>query len=81
MQYIIINVKTLECLCQTKPINFKCWDYWADTVYNPYTGRCPVGSARVFSSLKRAKEVCELYKDCEVAEYDCCMNQIHRLSA
>ena len=78
MAYIIINTKTLECLCQTKPMDFKCHDYWADTRFNPYCGRYPMGTARVFDTIYRASMECAKHSNCEVARYNPCMNQINR---
>ena len=80
MNYIIINTKTLQCLCQTKPIDFRCEEYWDDTRFNPYLGRYPMGSAWSTSDLSRAQEKCRIYPNCEVAKYDPCANQIWRMA-
>lgn len=78
MEFIIINTKTLQCLCQTKPIDFRCEEYWGDTRFNPFLGRQPMGIAWSTSDLSRAQDRCRRYPNCEVAAYDPCMNQIRR---
>lgn len=79
MAYIIMNTKTLQCLCQTTPVNYRCRDYWADTNFNPWVGRHPMGCARTFDNIYRASMECAKHTNCVVARYNPCMNQISRL--
>lgn len=80
MSYIIINKKSLKCLCQTKPVDFRCYEYWDDTKFNPFLGRYPMGTAWSTENLDRARAKCARYVDCEVAVYNPCMNQITKLA-
>ena len=79
MAYIIINEKNLQCLCQTVPENFRCYDYWEDTRFSPWQGRFPLGNVRTFDNIFRASMECAKHSNCVVARYNPCMNQITRL--
>jgi hypothetical protein len=79
MAYIVINTKTLQCLCQSVPVDFRCYDYWEDTRFSPWQGRFPLGNVRSFDSIYRASMECSKHTNCEVARYHPCMNRIERL--
>ena len=80
MNYIVFNTKTRECLCQSIPVDFRCYEYWMDTIYTSYTGRQPIGTPWSTNDIERAKAKCTQHPNCEVAVWDACMNQIRRMA-
>jgi hypothetical protein len=78
-KYCILNPKTLEVLCITPPENYRCVAYFAETIFNPFTGRNPIGIVRTYETKEQAGNTLKLYPHCIIAKYNTNTNHISKV--
>ena len=78
-KYCLINPTTLQVLCISKPQSYRCVAYFADTIFNPFTGRNPLDIVRTYETKEQAQNTLMCYPNCIVARYNTNTNQISKV--
>jgi hypothetical protein len=78
-RYCLIDPKTLQVLCETKPHNHRCYEYLAETIFNPFTGRNPIGSIKVYDTMEQANTEQKRHPKMIIAGYNTSLNHIYKI--